>query len=218
MKNTKLIALGLVSTLFIVSCGKKVEEKTTNTWVTSTGIVASTWTISNTWVVNNEVSTGKVEENIATGTVVPENFMENEIKKVWDSSVLTNKNSWYEVTFKLDSSVVEKTEAGIDLFLEQTSSKNIFSLVTSIYQENTLEEYLDNGLISMKELAPDIKKESVEINGVKWFKISFTVDWFYFEQYLFEWKNKYAILLSKTLADKNAENFDSIVKSFKLVK
>lgn len=191
--------------LFLASCSdKKIEEKTINTWASNSWeiVLNSTWKIENS---ENE-KTEKTEENF-----------EPKIVKEGDVTIFTDEKKGYEVKYKTSENLKEELKDWFDVFLSE-NSWNIFSIVTNKNFEENFEKYLEKNMQDISKNVENLKKEDFSLNGEKWKKISYLFENLIFEQYYFEWKDNTIILLNKVLNDKTKENFDFVLKSFKLLK
>ena len=145
-----------------------------------------------------------------------------------------NKNKTYKVSSKKDEDILVKKdgyEHEVDISFVNLNSGSSVSVATEDYSQTSLKnlkEYfgLSVELIEKEFKLKDLKKEAVEINGSKWYKVSYELTndktnlTMKLEQYIFENDKKLAYIITKwtILGDDEEYKLDEIVNSFKILK
>lgn len=237
----KYFAVALLSTLILASCGTKVDENKTktNTWTTTT--TKTTTNTGNTVDLSKgNTGTGTASDTkTSTGTTVDLNKAPTPA-----ASYLTEKDGevsykntekGYELSFKKADNLQVQEGTGWfaqpEIMVADTKTGSSISILTENYginpQIDTLEKYFNLSVEGIQnQFKPkDLKKEPVEINGVKWFKVSYEITndktklSMKLEQYIFENGKKLAYIITKGLVQDSANaQLDAIIKSFKLIK
>ena len=145
-----------------------------------------------------------------------------------------NKNKTYKVSSKKDEDILVKKdvyEHEVDISFVNLNSGSSVSVATEDYSQTSLKnlkEYfgLSVELIEKEFKLKDLTKEAVEINGSKWYKVSYELTndktnlTMKLEQYIFENDKKLAYIITKwtILGDDEEYKLDEIVNSFKILK
>ncbi|MBF0913989.1 hypothetical protein HXK64_03505, partial [Candidatus Gracilibacteria bacterium] len=119
----------------------------------------------------------------------------------------------------------------VDISFVNLNSGSSVSVATEDYSQTSLKnlkEYFDLSveLIEKEFKLKDLKKEAVEINGSKWYKVSYELTndktnlTMKLEQYIFENDKKLTYIITKgtILGDDEEYKLDEIVNSFKILK
>ena len=241
----KYFAVALLSTLILASCGTKVDENKTktNTWTTTTTGTTTEKTTTNTGntvdLSKGTTGTGTASDTkTSTGTTVDLN------KTTPATSYLTEKDGQvsykntekgYELSFKKTDNLQVKEGTGWfaqpEIAVADTKTGSSVSILSENYwvdpKIDSLEKYFNLSVEGIQnQFKPkDLKKEPVEINGLKWFKVSYELTndktnlSMKLEQYIFENDKKLAYIITKGIVQDSANaQLDTIIKSFKLIK